>query len=64
VRELRGLGLSPDLVVCRSEHPITEAVKAKVSNFCHVPPEQVSVSVKFNFLNISLLYKLKITIVF
>ncbi|KAL1140767.1 hypothetical protein AAG570_000697 [Ranatra chinensis] len=41
VRELRGLGLSPDLVVCRSEHPISEAVKEKISNFCHVPPEQV-----------------------
>lgn len=41
VRELRGLGLSPDLVVCRSESPITETVKAKISMFCHVPPEQV-----------------------
>lgn len=41
VRELRGLGLSPDLVVCRSESPISETVKAKISMFCHVPPEQV-----------------------
>ncbi|XP_014277610.1 CTP synthase 2 [Halyomorpha halys] len=41
VRELRGLGLSPDLVVCRSECPITEVVKKKISMFCHVPPEQV-----------------------
>ncbi|XP_063983302.1 CTP synthase 1 [Diachasmimorpha longicaudata] len=41
VRELRGLGLSPDLIVCRSENPIGESVKEKISNFCHVAPEQV-----------------------
>ena len=32
VRELRGLGLSPDLIVCRSEGPICEEVKKKISN--------------------------------
>nr|CAG4645467.1 EOG090X04HX [Lynceus sp. MCZ IZ 141354] len=41
VRELRGLGLTPDLIVCRSELPINNGVKDKVSNFCHVEPEQV-----------------------
>ncbi|GBN13882.1 CTP synthase 1 [Araneus ventricosus] len=41
VRELRGLGLSPDLIVCRSENPVDENVKQKISNFCHVAPEQV-----------------------
>lgn len=41
VRELRGLGLMPDLIVCRSENPIDGDVKNKISNFCHVPPEQV-----------------------
>lgn len=41
VRELRGLGLSPDLIVCRSEQPIGDSVKEKISNFCHVAPEQV-----------------------
>ncbi|XP_069676513.1 CTP synthase isoform X2 [Periplaneta americana] len=41
VRELRGLGLSPDLIVCRSENPIGQTVKEKISNFCHVAPEQV-----------------------
>ncbi|XP_012140951.1 CTP synthase isoform X4 [Megachile rotundata] len=41
VRELRGLGLSPDLIVCRSENPIGDSVKEKISNFCHVAPEQV-----------------------
>ncbi|XP_030385669.1 CTP synthase isoform X4 [Scaptodrosophila lebanonensis] len=41
VRELRGAGLSPDLIVCRSEKPIGVEVKEKISNFCHVGPDQV-----------------------
>lgn len=41
VRELRGLGLSPDLIVCRSEKPIGNAIKDKISSFCHVQPDQV-----------------------
>lgn len=41
VRALRGLGLSPDLIVCRSNKPIEMAVKQKISMFCHVEPEQV-----------------------
>lgn len=41
VRELRGLGLSPDLIVVRSERAIGQEVKDKISNFCHVAPEQV-----------------------
>ncbi|KAM6140286.1 CTP synthase 2 isoform 2-T2 [Pterocles gutturalis] len=40
VRALRGLGLSPDLIVCRSAKPIEMAVKEKISMFCHVEPEQ------------------------
>ncbi|XP_037090024.1 CTP synthase 1-A-like isoform X2 [Pollicipes pollicipes] len=41
VRELRGLGLYADLIVCRSEKPIGAEVKLKLSNFCHVAPHQV-----------------------
>ena len=41
VRELRGLGISPDMIVCRSEKPIDESVKEKISNFCHVDPQKV-----------------------
>lgn len=41
VRELRGLGLSPDLIVCRSDAQINGSVKEKISNFCHVNPDQV-----------------------
>ncbi|XP_053396420.1 CTP synthase 2-like [Mercenaria mercenaria] len=41
IRELRGLGLSPDLIVCRSSKPIDVSIKEKVSLFCHVEPQQV-----------------------
>jgi CTP synthase len=41
VRQLRGLGLSPDLIVCRSTRPIDDSVKRKLSNSCHIKPEQI-----------------------
>lgn len=41
VRELRGLGLSPDLIMCRSQTEICQEVRDKISNFCHVTPTQV-----------------------
>src|ERR1700716_2262685 len=41
VRDLRGLGLSPDLIVCRSSFALQEEIKKKISMFCHVEPEQV-----------------------
>ena len=36
VKELRGLGLSPDVVVCRSKAMLCAATKEKMSAFCHV----------------------------
>ncbi|XP_074316727.1 uncharacterized protein LOC141652987 isoform X2 [Silene latifolia] len=39
VRGLRGLGLAPDMLACRSTMPLDENVKAKLSQFCHVPGE-------------------------
>lgn len=41
VRDLRGLGLSPDMVACRSSAELEEGIKEKISSFCHVPPQQV-----------------------
>ena len=41
VRDLRGLGLSPDVVACRSAAPLEDSIKEKVSLFCQVAPEQV-----------------------
>ena len=41
VRDLRGLGLSPDVVACRSAASIENSIKDKISLFCQVAPEQV-----------------------
>ena len=41
VKELRGLGITPDMLVCRSEAPLTDDVKAKLALFCHVDPSAV-----------------------
>lgn len=41
VRELRGLGLSPDLIMCRGRIDILDSVKAKISMFCMVDRHQV-----------------------
>jgi CTP synthase len=41
VRTLRGLGLSPDLIICRCKTPIEESTKSKISVFCNVLQHQV-----------------------
>lgn len=42
VRELRGLGIAPDILVCRSEKPAPNSVKEKLSLFSGVPPEAIA----------------------
>ena len=37
VKELRSIGIQPDILVCRSAKPIEENIKEKVSSFCNVP---------------------------
>ncbi|KAJ2868334.1 CTP synthase ura7 [Coemansia aciculifera] len=41
VRDLRGLGLSPDILACRSAIPFAEGIREKLSMFCQVSPKQV-----------------------
>ena len=41
VKELRGLGISPDILVCRSSAPLNEETRNKLAAFCHVKPEAV-----------------------
>ena len=36
VRELRGIGIQPDLLLCRTEHPIPEDAKRKIALQCNV----------------------------
>ena len=41
VKELRGLGIIPDILVCRSEVPLIDETREKLSAFCHVSYEAV-----------------------
>lgn len=41
VRELRADGIQPDILVCRTEVPLEDSLKAKLSLFCNVPPDAV-----------------------
>lgn len=41
VKELRALGLSPDIIVCRSTEELSSSSKQKISTFCHVPTENI-----------------------
>ncbi len=41
VMKLREIGLSPDMILCRSEHPIEQSVRDKIALFCNVRPDHV-----------------------
>jgi len=41
VKELRSIGIQPDILVCRSDRPIPQDLKEKLSEFCDVPVESV-----------------------
>ncbi len=41
VKELRSIGIAPDILVCRAEQPIPEKERAKLALFCNVRPERV-----------------------
>jgi CTP synthase len=41
VKELQSIGLAPDVLVCRSEHPIPDKEREKIALFCNVRKEAV-----------------------
>ncbi len=41
VRELRAIGIRPNLIIARGPAPLSPDIKAKISLFCDVPPEAV-----------------------
>lgn len=41
VKEMLSLGIHPDIIVCRTEHPLTDDIKNKVALFCNVDKECV-----------------------
>ncbi|MDO8615503.1 MAG: CTP synthase [Dehalococcoidia bacterium] len=41
VRELRSVGIQPDVIVCRSDRPVSAEIRDKISLFCDVEPRAV-----------------------
>ena len=41
VKELRSIGIQPDILVCRCDRPLANGLKQKLSEFCDVPAECV-----------------------
>ncbi|MBO6119707.1 MAG: CTP synthase [Lachnospiraceae bacterium] len=44
VKTLQGMGIQPDILVCRSEHPVDASVISKISLFCNLDPSCVVVN--------------------
>lgn len=59
VQILRGIGIVPDIILCRSENLISQEIKEKIALFCNVEKENVidAVDVKNNIYEIPLLFK-------
>ncbi|MDA0973044.1 MAG: CTP synthase [Bacteroidetes bacterium] len=45
VKQLLELGVQPDILVCRTEHPLTDDIRVKVARFCNVSVEAVIESI-------------------
>lgn len=56
VTELRSRGIQPDVIVCRSDRPISDGLRAKISNLCDVPIDGV-----VNAPDASSLYEIPLT---
>ncbi|HEX7055572.1 MAG TPA: CTP synthase [Bacilli bacterium] len=41
VKELRSIGIQPQVIVCRTEHPLSDEMKRKIALFCDTDPEAV-----------------------
>ena len=50
VTELRGRGIQPDAIVCRSDRPISKRLKEKISQLCDVPEAGIVTAVDADIL--------------
>jgi CTP synthase len=48
VKELQSIGIAPDVLVCRSEHPIPDKEREKIALFCNVRKEAVVAAYDLN----------------
>ena len=50
VKELQGMGIWPDIIVCRSEHPLDKGITDKIALFCNVPSSHVLQNLDLDYL--------------
>ncbi len=50
VKELQGMGIQPDIIVCRSELPLDQQIKDKIALFCNVPSDHVLQNLDVEYL--------------
>lgn len=50
VKELQGMGIQPDIIVCRSEHELDQKLKDKIALFCNVPNSHVLQNLDVEYL--------------
>ncbi|MDO5345142.1 MAG: CTP synthase [Lachnospiraceae bacterium] len=50
VKELQGMGIQPDIIVCRSEYPLGQQLKDKIALFCNVPSNHVLQNLDVEYL--------------
>ncbi|RKJ56112.1 CTP synthase, partial [Butyricicoccus sp. 1XD8-22] len=50
VKELRSLGIQPNIIVVRTEHPVSQEMKEKLALFCDVTPRDIIESRDANYL--------------
>ena len=50
VKQLQGMGIWPDILVCRSEHPLEDGLKEKIALFCNVPVSHVLQNLDVEYL--------------
>lgn len=41
VKDLQGMGIQPDIIVCRTEYPLDDHIRGKIALFCNVPQSHV-----------------------
>jgi len=57
VKMLLEIGVQPDVLICRTEHPITQEIRRKVALFCNVTPDAV-----IEALDVSSIYEVPLKI--
>lgn len=50
VKALQSMGIWPDMIVCRSEHPLDQSLKDKIALFCNVPSSHVLQNLDVEYL--------------